>query len=176
MFGKFKKGNKNKRGDLMRQQTKVIVHNTSWFSLGQKAKGKPFQFFVIEDMFELRQIVQDAIVMMDGAIAGYAESCDEIIHKLKPVKSIVDVITMDINLGKMNSLSMIPVIKEMAPQAKIVIVSANPTESNVKRALFELNVHHFLVKPFSHEDFCETFAHVLGTNTGYLADVFRATE
>lgn len=67
-------------------------------------------------------------------------------------REIADLLIMDINLGKMSSQTLVDSIKEIAPDAKMLFISGVTPE---------VNVEHFLEKPFDIEDLRKKVRNIL---------------
>ena len=99
---------------------------------------------IVEDDFDIRNLVQ----MMfskdpEFTIIGVAESAEEVLEmlKLKDVRLIV----LDHGLtGELTGIEMAPRFKEIAPQAKIILFTADPTLQD--RVAREPAIDAFLVK------------------------------
>lgn len=72
----------------------------------------------------------------------------------------IDLIITDINMPKMDGLTMVENIKKSNPNIPIIVFSAYEDSKNLKRAI-ELNVDGFLPKPIDFEKYLETLTKIV---------------
>ena len=82
-------------------------------------------------------------------VAAEAENGVVAVQKYKELKP--DIVTMDITMPEMDGLQALKLIKQLDPDAKVVVVSAMGQEPVVKDAILS-GAKSFIVKPFK-EDF-----------------------
>ncbi|MCM1054771.1 MAG: response regulator [Bacteroides sp.] len=92
------------------------------------------------------------LMLLEDALSrgGYrvltAEGGRECLELLEKEKA--DICTLDIGMPEMNGLEVLERIKEKYPETRVVMLSAQSAEENVRKAL-ELGADHFIAKPFS---------------------------
>ncbi len=100
----------------------------------------------------LKNILQDVY-----EIAGEAENGKEAVEKYQDLNP--DLVTMDITMPEMDGLEAIKAIKDIDPDAKIVVVSAMGQQKMVIEAI-EAGAEDFIVKPFKDERVLEALEKV----------------
>ena len=100
----------------------------------------------------LKNILQDSY-----EIAGEAENGKEAVEKYQEWNP--DIVTMDITMPEMDGLEAIKAIKDIDPEAKIVVVSAMGQQKMVIEAI-EAGAEDFIVKPFKDERVLEALEKV----------------
>ncbi|MBI5576060.1 MAG: response regulator [Deltaproteobacteria bacterium] len=65
-----------------------------------------------------------------------------------------DLVFLDIKLPDANGLDLLPVIRGISPGTKVVVISSNGSESNVRRAMAAGAVR-FMEKPYTCEELAE---------------------
>ncbi len=107
---------------------------------------------IVDDAVFMRNTLKMMLERNEFEVIGQAENGEEAIDqfiKLKP-----DVVTMDITMPKMSGLEALIKIKQMDPNAKIVMITAMGNESMVKEAILNGAVN-FIVKPFQEDKVVE---------------------
>jgi len=95
-------------------------------------------------------------------IAGEAENGRIAVSKYKELKP--DIVTMDITMPEMSGLEALKSIKEIDPEAKVVVISAMGQEVMVREAIM-LGAKSFIVKPFKDDHVIKTLNKVLNIET-----------
>ena len=94
--------------------------------------------------------LRSIFVYFDFNVLAVCNNRKQLEKALSKHKKNINLITLDINLGKENSLNYIPYIKSKVPDTKIIMVSANSSMKNLETAL-NLGADHFIRKPFELE-------------------------
>jgi len=103
---------------------------------------------IVEDAPFIREMIKDILESHDYTVVGEASNGLEAIEKYESLKP--DVVLMDILMPGMDGLSAISKIKEIDPNAKIIVVSALVKETLRKEAL-RAGAADFVAKPFQVE-------------------------
>ncbi len=91
----------------------------------------------------LKNILKD-----DFEIVGEAEDGKKAVEKYQELEP--DIVTMDITMPVMDGLEAIKAIKDIDPEAQIVVCSAMGQQKMVIQAI-EMGAKDFVVKPFKEE-------------------------
>ena len=104
---------------------------------------------VVDDAMFMRASLKMMLEKNGFEIVAEAENGAIAVQKYKEIKP--DFVTMDITMPEMDGLQALKLIKQMDPDAKVVVVSAMGQEPVVKEAILS-GARSFIVKPFK-EDF-----------------------
>lgn len=137
-----------------------MVQQPPVYDLGLSPKGKQFQFFIIDDALVMVRVISRAISQFGGTVIGSTTNSNETIKLLTPIKDRVDVITLDIHMPGRDGLELLPEIRSLCPQAKIIMVTASGHVAKVKEAIM-LGANHFVVKPFQTDQFYQIIKSVV---------------
>ena len=100
---------------------------------------------VVDDTLFMRASIRQMLEANGHSVAGEAANGVEAIEKYAAVKP--DVILMDITMPDMDGLEALRRIKEMDPNAKVIMCTAMGQQAMVAKAV-ELGAQQFIVKPF----------------------------
>lgn len=106
------------------------------------------RILIVEDAPFIREMIKDILESHDCTVVGEASNGLEAIEKYESLKP--DVVLMDILMPGMDGLSAISKIKQIDPNAKIIVVSALVKETLRKEAL-RAGAADFVAKPFQVE-------------------------
>lgn len=105
----------------------------------------PKKILVVDDALIIRKMIIDLAKECGWAIAGEAkdgqEAC-EIYSNQKP-----DLVTMDMVMPNMNGLEALKKIREIDPNARIIMISAVNQKDKLVESI-EAGASDFIVKPF----------------------------
>lgn len=110
------------------------------------------KILIVDDAVFMRNTLKMMLERNDFEVVGQAEDGEDAINqfiKLKP-----DVVTMDITMPKMSGLEALVKIKQVDPNAKIIMITAMGNEAMVKEAILNGAVN-FIVKPFQEDKVVE---------------------
>lgn len=102
---------------------------------------------IVDDAAFMRMLLKDIITKAGYEVAGEAANGAEAVEKYKELKP--DVVTMDITMPEMDGITAIKKIKEIDPNAKIIVCSAMGQQAMVIEAI-QAGAKDFIVKPFQH--------------------------
>ncbi|MDD5456181.1 MAG: response regulator [Candidatus Margulisbacteria bacterium] len=119
-------------------------------NIGLKPNGKPYNFFVIDDSKAMVKMISAALAGLGGEIIGSALNGQEALPLIEQLKDQIDCITCDINMPGMDGITLLPRIRSINPQIKIIMISAMGHAANKTKAKI-LGAKHFLMKPFQKE-------------------------
>lgn len=99
--------------------------------------------WIIDDERELADAIAKYFGMFD--VPSHAEYTADAV---KQIPTNVSVILLDINLGRNSGYDCIAVIRELVPNAKILLISARNEERDMLKG-YHLGADDYIVKPFS---------------------------
>lgn len=103
---------------------------------------------IVDDTLFMRASIKQMLEANGHSVAGEASNGVEAIAKYAEVKP--DVILMDITMPDMDGIEALRRIKEIDPNAKVIMCTAMGQQAMVARAV-ELGAQQFIVKPFQPE-------------------------
>ena len=103
------------------------------------------KILTVDDMLFMRTALKKILESSGYEIVGEAENGRDGVEKYK--RTLPDIVTMDITMPDMDGLEALGKIKEINPDAKVVMVSAMGQEKNIFEAV-KLGAKNFIVKPF----------------------------
>lgn len=107
-------------------------------------EGKPKKVLIIDDSNFMRMMLEDMLTK-NGHTVIQAENGALALKVLDSDKA--DVCVLDIKMPVMDGLETLKQIKSKYPEIKVIMLSAQCTEENVKKAL-SLHADGFVAKPF----------------------------
>lgn len=102
---------------------------------------------IVDDAAFMRMLLKDIITKAGYEVAGEAANGVEAVEKYKELKP--DVVTMDITMPEMDGITAIKKIREIDPNAKIIVCSVMGQQAMVIEAI-QAGAKDFIVKPFQH--------------------------
>ena len=117
---------------------------------------------IADDAAFMRMSLKRILDKIGFEIAGEAENGRIAVSKYKELKP--DIVTMDITMPEMSGLEALKSIKEIDPEAKVVVISAMGQEVMVREAIM-LGAKSFIVKPFKDDHVIKTLNKVLNIET-----------
>lgn len=103
---------------------------------------------VTDDALIIREIIKDAARANGWEIAGEASNGQEAIERYAEL--LPDVMTLDLVMPEFDGLHALKGIKEINPDARVLVVSALDQKEVLKDAL-DLGASDFIAKPFEKE-------------------------
>lgn len=104
------------------------------------------RILVVDDAAFIRMMIKDSVKGL-FEVVGEAESAEDAIRQYREKRP--DVVTMDISLvGELNGIDALQKIKEIEPNALVIMVSSMGEEEYIRRSI-DLGASEFIVKPFS---------------------------
>ena len=101
------------------------------------------RILIIEDDEEMRALLKDSLVE-DGIEFDSAENGSEAIQKL--AEEPFDLVITDIRMPGLTGLDILPGIKKLQPQTRVIVVTAFGSEE-VRRKCFDRGAAAYLEKP-----------------------------
>ncbi len=112
---------------------------------------------IVDDDFAIRKVLR-MIFQREGYRTEEAGDGAEALQKVQ--KNRYDLITMDIDMGAMDGVDTLAVLRNET-QTPVVVISAHLTE-DIRLDLQNRQVHHLLPKPFSRSDVLALVSRALG--------------
>ncbi len=106
------------------------------------------RILIVDDAAFMRASIKRILERNGFGIAGEAEDGEAGVQKYQELRP--DIVTMDITMPVMTGLEALRKIKELDPDAKVVIISAMGQEHLVREAIIS-GAKTFIVKPFTEE-------------------------
>lgn len=103
---------------------------------------------IVDDAAFMRLAIRRVLEKNEFEVVGEAPNGAESVSLYAECRP--DVVTMDITMPDMSGIDALKKIREMDPEAKVVMVSAMGQESMVKEAIMS-GAKSFIVKPFKED-------------------------
>lgn len=120
------------------------------------------KLLVVDDAMIIRQMIKDTAQANGWEIAGEADNGQAAIEQYEKLRP--DAVTLDLVMPEFNGIHALKGIKEIAPDARVIIVSALNQSEILKEAL-EIGASDFVVKPFKPDQILSALTK-LGLQTG----------
>ncbi len=101
---------------------------------------------IADDEMMLRQILRAILAEGKYDIVGQATHGGEVIGIVQRFKP--DLLCLDINMPNRDGIDVLKEIRQLMPDLKVIMVSADATSDKVKQAI-ALGASSFIVKPFN---------------------------
>lgn len=106
-------------------------------------------FLVVEDVDSSRMLVSGLLRGVGAKIVHTAIEGEDALAKIAK-KGVPDIIFCDWNMPGMDGLTLLSVVKQLYPQAKFVMLTANSDTDHVREACY-LKVDAYIGKPFTRQ-------------------------
>ncbi len=114
---------------------------------------------IVDDTAFMRKLLRNILFSGGFDIVGEAENGKQAVEMYKQLKP--DLVMLDIVMPEMNGIEALKAIKQMDPNAKIIMCTAVGQEKIVKAAI-KLGAKGYIVKPFQAQKVIEEAKKVLG--------------
>lgn len=114
---------------------------------------------IVDDTVFMRKLLKNILFSGGFDIVGEAENGKQAVELYKQLKP--DLVTMDIVMPEMNGIEALKAIKQIDPNAKVVMCTAVGQEQMVKAAI-KLGAKGYIVKPFQAAKVIEEVKKVMG--------------
>jgi len=114
---------------------------------------------IVDDAAFMRMMIKDILTKNNYQIVGEAANGIEAVEKYKELKP--DLVTMDITMPEKDGIEALKEIKQLDPNAKVIMCSAMGQQSMVIDAI-QSGAKDFIVKPFQADRVLEAIQKVLG--------------
>jgi len=103
---------------------------------------------IVDDAAFMRMMLRNILTKAGYEIVGEAENGKSALDLYKELKP--DVVTMDITMPEMNGIEAVKALKQVDPQARVVMISAMGQQAMVMEAV-QAGAKDFIVKPFQQD-------------------------
>ncbi len=117
------------------------------------------RILVVDDAAFMRMMIKDILTKNGFEVVGEAGDGAEAVEKYKELKP--DLVTMDITMPEMDGITSLKKIKEIDPDAKVIMCSAMGQQAMVIDAI-QAGAKDFIVKPFQADRVLEAINKTLG--------------
>jgi len=114
---------------------------------------------IVDDTAFMRKLLRNILFSGGFDIVGEAENGKQAVEMYKQLKP--DLVMLDIVMPEMNGIEALKAIKQMDPNAKVIMCTAVGQEKIVKAAI-KLGAKGYIVKPFQAQKVIEEAKKVLG--------------
>ena len=114
---------------------------------------------IVDDAAFMRMMIKDVLTKNGMEVAGEAENGAVAVEKFKELTPELTI--MDITMPEVDGIEAVKKIKEIDPNAKIIMCSAMGQQSMVIEAI-QAGAKDFIVKPFQAERVIEAVKKVIG--------------
>ncbi|SMB96636.1 two-component system, chemotaxis family, response regulator CheY [Desulfonispora thiosulfatigenes DSM 11270] len=104
-----------------------------------------YKVLVVDDASFMRMMIKDILSKNGFEVVGEAENGLKAIEKYKELEP--DLVTMDITMPELDGVEAVKKIKEVNPNAKVIMCSAMGQKAMVIEAI-QAGATDFIVKPF----------------------------
>lgn len=112
--------------------------------------------FIVDDALVIRKNLTRFFTNLGHTVVGEAQNGNEALEKCEGIENI-DLITMDITMPGMDGIETTTYMKEIKPNATIIMVTSHGQEEYVAQAL-KAGARTFVMKPITEEKLAETIA------------------
>ncbi|MFC7392560.1 response regulator [Scopulibacillus cellulosilyticus] len=117
------------------------------------------RILIVDDAAFMRMMLKDILTKNGYSVAGEAGDGKEAVEKYNELKP--DLVTMDITMPEMDGITSLKKIREINPDAKVIMCSAMGQQAMVIDAI-QAGAKDFIVKPFQADRVNEAIKKVLG--------------
>ncbi|MFC4617354.1 response regulator [Camelliibacillus cellulosilyticus] len=117
------------------------------------------KILVVDDAAFMRMMIKDILTKNGFDVVAEANDGQEAIEKYQEYKP--DLVTMDITMPDMDGITSLKKIREIDPQAKVIMCSAMGQQAMVIDAI-QAGAKDFIVKPFQADRVLEAIKKTLG--------------
>jgi len=111
----------------------------------------------------MRMMIKNIVTKNGYEVVGEAENGTTAVELYKELKP--DIVTMDITMPEMDGIEGVRSIKQVDPDANIIMVSAMGQQSMVMEAI-QAGAADFIVKPFQQDRILQAIERVLARKNG----------
>lgn len=119
----------------------------------------PPKVLIVDDTAFMRKLLRNILFSGGFDIVGEAENGKQAVELYKQLKP--DLVMLDIVMPEMNGIETLKAIKQIDPNAKVIMCTAIGQEKIVKAAI-KLGAKGYIVKPFQAQKVIEEAKRVLG--------------
>mgnify|MGYP001604455090 CR=1 FL=1 len=117
--------------------------------------------FIIDEYEYVAVMLKKIMEGLDYEVGGVALNADDAMAAVSLNRNIIDLVTLDICLGKTDGTDLIEKILKLNPKIIVVMVSSNKEQRVIIQSI-QLGAKHYLLKPFNIEDIRKAMHKLLG--------------
>ncbi len=114
---------------------------------------------VVDDAAFMRMMIKDILTKNNYEVVGEAADGKQAVEQFKELRP--DLVTMDITMPEMDGIAALKEIKNVDPNAKVIMCSAMGQQAMVIEAI-QAGANDFVVKPFQADRVLEAIKKTLG--------------
>ncbi|GIP56538.1 response regulator [Paenibacillus woosongensis] len=117
------------------------------------------RILIVDDAAFMRMMIRDILTKNGFEVVGEAQDGAQAVEKFKELQP--DLVTMDITMPEMDGIAALKEIKQLDPNAKVIMCSAMGQQAMVIDAI-QAGAKDFIVKPFQSDRVIEAINKTLG--------------
>ncbi|MFD3260934.1 MULTISPECIES: response regulator [Paenibacillus] len=117
------------------------------------------RILIVDDAAFMRMMIRDILTKNGFEVVGEAQDGAQAVEKFKELHP--DLVTMDITMPEMDGIAALKEIKQLDPNAKVIMCSAMGQQAMVIDAI-QAGAKDFIVKPFQSDRVIEAINKTLG--------------
>lgn len=117
------------------------------------------RILVVDDAAFMRMMIKDILTKNGYEVVGEAADGQQAVQQYQELKP--DLVTLDITMPEMDGITALKKIREIDPNAKVIMCSAMGQQAMVIDAI-QAGAKDFIVKPFQADRVLEAIKKVLG--------------
>ncbi|GAA0134158.1 chemotaxis protein CheY [Paenibacillus sp. YSY-4.3] len=117
------------------------------------------RILIVDDAAFMRMMIRDILTKNGFEVVGEAQDGAQAVEKFKELNP--DLVTMDITMPEMDGIAALKEIKQLDPNAKVIMCSAMGQQAMVIDAI-QAGAKDFIVKPFQSDRVIEAINKTLG--------------
>lgn len=127
------------------------------FLLDFKGEEKMPSVLIVDDSMVMRKSLNSMLTQAGYTVIAEASDGDEAVKLF--AQHHPDIVTLDLNMPKMNGLDVLRQVMKTNPDAKFVVISAVEDKETVMEAL-KLGAKYYILKPVTYDKVLETMKRV----------------
>ncbi|MCD5405056.1 MAG: response regulator [Desulfotomaculum sp.] len=116
------------------------------------------KILIVDDAAFMRMMIKNIVTKAGYEVVGEAENGAQAVEMYKELKS--DLVIMDITMPEMNGIQAVKAIKEIDPNANIIMCSAMGQQAMVMEAI-QAGAKDFIVKPFQQDRILQAIKRII---------------
>ena len=116
------------------------------------------KILIVDDAAFMRMMIKNIVAKAGYEVVGEAENGAQAVEMYKELKS--DLVIMDITMPEMNGIQAVKAIKEIDPNANIIMCSAMGQQAMVMEAI-QAGAKDFIVKPFQQDRILQAIKRII---------------
>ena len=116
------------------------------------------KILIVDDAAFMRMMIKNIVAKAGYEVVGEAENGAQAVEMYKELKS--DLVIMDITMPEMDGIQAVKAIKEIDPNANIIMCSAMGQQAMVMEAI-QAGAKDFIVKPFQQDRILQAIKRII---------------